>query len=131
MAVPHVLVSHDGRIAGYYTLSSANIRLDDFPDELQVRLPKYPTLGATLIGRLARDLNFRGQGVGELLLIDALKVALMMSRKIASVAVVVDAKNDNARHFYTKLGFVAFSAAANKLFLRMEAIERLFPTSVS
>ena len=126
-----MLVSHDGRIAGYYTLSSTNIRLDDFPDELQVRLPKYPTLGATLIGRLARDLNFRGRGVGELLLTDALKVALMMSRKIASVAVVVDAKNDNARHFYNEFGFVAFSAAANKLFLRMEAIERLFPTSVS
>ena len=129
MAVPYVLMSHDGRIAGYYTLSSANIRVDDFPGELQAKLPKYPTLGATLIGRLARDLSFRGQGVGELLLTDALKVALVMSRKIASVAVVVDAKDDKAWRFYTEFGFVAFSAAANKLFLRMEAIERLFSIS--
>ncbi len=101
-AVPYVLVSEDERIAGYYTLSSDNIRVDDLPPELvkQLKLPRYPAIGATLIGRLARDVSFRGQGIGEVLLIDALKVALAMSRKIASAAVVVDAKDDNAHRFY-------------------------------
>ena len=94
-AAAYVLVSEDERIAGYYTLSSDNIRIDDLPSELmkQLKLPRYPAIGATLIGRLARDLSFRGQGIGELLLTDALTVALAMSRKIASAAVVVDAKD--------------------------------------
>jgi predicted GNAT family N-acyltransferase len=128
-AVPYVLVSEDDRIAGYYTLSSDNIRSDDLPPELvkELKLPRYPTIGATLIGRLARDLSFRGQGIGELLLIDALKVALAMSRKIASAAVVVDAKDANAHRFYTEFGFRAFPETRNRLFLPMKTIEKLFP----
>jgi hypothetical protein len=42
----------------------------------QSKLSRYPVLGGTLIGRLARDLSFKGQGPGEVLLIDALKKAL-------------------------------------------------------
>ena len=75
-AAPYVLVSADGRIAGYYTLSLDNIRADNVPAELvkQLNLPRYLVIGATLIGRLARDLSFRGQGIGELLLVDVLKI---------------------------------------------------------
>jgi GNAT superfamily N-acetyltransferase len=129
VAVPYVLVSSDGRIAGYYTLSSDNIRADDLPPEIvkQLKLPRYPVMGATLVGRLARDLSFRGQGIGEILLIDALKVALTMSRQIASVAVLVDAKDDNAHRFYEGFGFVAFPESVKRLFLPMRTIERLFP----
>jgi hypothetical protein len=63
--VTYVLVSNENRIAGYYTLSADNVRLDDLPAELlkQLKLPRYPVLGATLIGRLARDLSFKGRGL--------------------------------------------------------------------
>ncbi|HEX4810854.1 MAG TPA: GNAT family N-acetyltransferase [Bryobacteraceae bacterium] len=129
VAAPYVLVSEDDRIAGYYTLSSDNFRADDLPPELvkQLKLPRYPVIGATLIGRLARDLSFRGWGVGELLLIDAVKIALAMSRKIASAAVVVDAKDDRAHRFYSEFGFIAFPETVNRLFLPMRTIEELFP----
>jgi predicted GNAT family N-acyltransferase len=128
VAVPYVLVSADNRIAGYYTLSSTNIRIDDLPDALvkQLKLPGYPAFGATLIGRLARDVSFRGQGVAELLLTDALKVSLTMSKQIASVAVVVDAKDDNAVRFYSNFGFMAFPEMTNRLFLKMETIDQPF-----
>jgi predicted GNAT family N-acyltransferase len=127
-AVPYVLVSSDGRIAGYYTLSSDNIRANDLPPELikQLNLPRYPVIGATLIGRLARDLTFRGQGIGEVLLVDALKVALAMGSKIASAAVIVDAKNEKARQFYAGFGFIGFPETANRMFLPMHTIEMLF-----
>ena len=95
----------------------------------QLKLPRYPAIGATLIGRLARDESFRGQGIGELLLVDALKVALRMSRKIASAEVVVDAKDDRARSFYGGFGFVRFSE--KRLLLRMEAVENNCPDLVS
>ena len=104
VAVPYVLVSDDNGIAGYYTLSAAAIRVDDIPAELNLKLPKHPTVEA-LIGRLARDLSFRGQGIGEALLIDALKVAVVMSRKIASAAVMVDATDEHASRFYAGFGF--------------------------
>jgi predicted GNAT family N-acyltransferase len=130
-AAPYVLISGDNRIAGYYTLSSDNMRVDDIPVDLikQLDLPRYPVVGATLIGRLARDLAFRGQGVGELLLIDALNRALKTSEHIASAAVVVDAKDAkdaNAYRFYSEFGFIAFPETANRLFLPMKTIEELF-----
>ena len=128
MAVPYVLVSADNRIAGYYTLSSDNIRVDNIPAELvkQLNLPRYPVIGATLIGRLARDLAFRGQGIRDLLLADALKRALGMSKNIASAAVVVDAKDEKAYCFYGQFGFIAFPETVNRLFMPMETIEKLF-----
>lgn len=128
MAVPYVLVSADNRIAGYYTLSSDNICVDDIPVELvkQLNLPRYPVIGATLIGRLARDLAFRGQGIGDLLLADALKRALGMSKNIASAAVVVDAKDEQSHSFYSEFGFIAFPETVNRLFMPMETIEKLF-----
>jgi predicted GNAT family N-acyltransferase len=134
-AVPYVLVSADDRIAGYYTLSSDNIRADDIPAELakELSLPRYPILGATLIGRLARDLAFRGKGVGELLLVDALKRSLAMSKHIASAAVVVDAKDERAHQFYKEFGFIAFPETVNRLFFPMQTIDKLYsaPASVS
>ncbi len=127
VAAPYVLTSADGRIAGYYTLSSDNIRVDDIPAELikQLNLPRYPVVGATLIRRLARDLSFRGQGIGEVLLVDALKKALESSKQIASAA-VVDAKDDKAHAFYSAFGFIGFPETVKRLFLPMQTIEELF-----
>ena len=91
----YVLLAED-RLAGYYTLSADNIDARDLAEGIvtQLNLPRYPYIGATLIGRLARDLVYKGQGVGELLLVDALQKSLYMSRNIASAAVVVDAKDE-------------------------------------
>jgi predicted GNAT family N-acyltransferase len=128
-AVAYVLVSQDDRIAGYYTLSSDSLRADDLPEGpvKRLNLPRYPVTGATLIGRLARDLSFKGHRVGELLLTDALKVSLAMSRKIASVGVIVDAKDERAHHFYTEFGFTAFPESYKRLFMLMGTIEKLYP----
>ena len=131
VALPFVLVSRDNRLAGYYTLGSYGMRADDIPHELmkQFRHPRYDVIGATLLGRLARDVSFKGQGIGEVLLIDALKRALHGSRTIAaSVGVIVDAKDEKAQRFYSAYGFFApFPDTPRRLFLRMETIEELFP----
>src|SRR5260370_10960748 len=93
VAVP---VSDTGRIAGYYTLSSATITLEDVPAEIAKRLARYPSLPATLLGRLARDLSFRSAGVGGYLLTDALRHALSNTVVVGSVAVVTDPKDEKA-----------------------------------
>ena len=126
--MPYILLSPEGFIAGFYTLSSTNFRVDELPSEVvkRLKLPRYPFIGATLIGRLARDLSFRGQGIGEILLLDALKVSLRMSRQIASAAVIVDVKDENAHRFYTDYGFLSFPDTRDRRFLPMQTIEQLF-----
>ena len=124
----YVLLAED-RLAGYYTLSADNIDARDLAEGIvtQLNLPRYPYIGATLIGRLARDLVYKGQGVGELLLVDALQKSLYMIRNIASAAVVVDAKDEKAHQFYVDFGFIPFPDSKKKrFFLPMSTIEKTF-----
>jgi ribosomal protein S18 acetylase RimI-like enzyme len=83
-------------------------------------------LPATLIGRLARDVAFRRQRVGDLLLLDALKRALGNVGTVASLAVIVDVKDEHARRFYSKYGFLSFPDAKKRMYLPMKTVERLF-----
>jgi hypothetical protein len=61
-----VLVTEEdpGRVVGYYSLSQTSIALEKLPESIMKKLPRYPDVGATLIGRLARDLEWRGKGIG-------------------------------------------------------------------
>ncbi len=84
-------------------------------------------VSATLLGRLAVSNRFRGQGLGERLLMDALHRALESSKQVASAAVVVDAKDERAFAFYKRYGLIALPNVSRRLFLPMGTIEKLFP----
>ena len=117
----------DGKtVVGYYTLSQFSVELGALPEALARRLPKYPFVPATLIGRLAVSTAFRGQGIGEMLLMDALHRSLAGSRQIASAAVIVDAKDENAAAFYRKYGFLELPNIPSRLFLPLASVEALF-----
>lgn len=121
------VLSSDGKtIAGYYTLSQYSVELGEMPETLARRLPKYPDVPATLLGRLAVSTAFRGQGLGELLLMDALHRSLALSRQVASAAVIVDAKNSQAMRFYQRYGFLELPNLPRRLFLPMATVEQLF-----
>ena len=128
VAAVYVLTPDGKTIAGYYTLSQYSIDAAELPQELmrKLHLPRYDKLPATLLGRLARNVKFKGAGVGQSLLMDALKKALDHSRSVASVAVLVDAKDDNARSFYMDYGFIDFPEHRNRLFLPMQTIDEMF-----
>jgi hypothetical protein len=68
IAAPFVLVLPDGAVGGYYTISATAVNLTEFPAEIIRRLPRYPLIPATLIGRLAVDVRCRGKGYGRWLL---------------------------------------------------------------
>jgi predicted N-acetyltransferase YhbS len=70
-----VALTREGRIAGYYTLASASILLADLPAATSKKLPRYPSVPAVRMGRLAVDRGFQGQGLGGALLADALERA--------------------------------------------------------
>jgi predicted GNAT family N-acyltransferase len=126
-AVIYVLVPADQptTVAGYYSLSSTAVRLSDLPDATRKRLPRYPLVPATLLGRLAVDQAHRGRGFGERLLVDSLQRSLTASRSVASVAVIVDAKDAAGAAFYARYGFIAFPNQPLRLFLPIKTIAAL------
>jgi GNAT superfamily N-acetyltransferase len=111
-------------IAGFYTLSAFSVEPRDLPLDFARRFPRRP-LPVTLIGRFAVDLRFRNQGLGRLLLIDALVRSVRGSRKIGAMAVIVDAIDDSARSFYERFGFRRFHSNPHRLFLPMSDAERV------
>jgi predicted GNAT family N-acyltransferase len=118
-----VEASDPGRIVGYYTLSQISVSSQKLPEALAKKLPRYSELGATLIGRLARDLEWRGKEIGRLLLVDALRRSVRSSAEAGSVVVVTDPKDKRARDFYEAYGFQALDE--RRLFIPMkELIER-------
>ena len=127
VAAPFVLCEGESNtVAGYYTLSALSIDIGAWPEDVARQLPRYRVVPATLLGRLAVDKSLRGKGMGEHLLMDALRRALETSREVASVAVVVDAKNDAAVAFYRRYEFIPFADVPNRLFLPMGTIAQLF-----
>jgi ribosomal protein S18 acetylase RimI-like enzyme len=120
VAACFVVEGQDGAIKGYYTLSADSVDRTLIPESLQKKLP-YKNLPVTLLGRLARDTRYRGLGIGELLLADALRRAYQASASIGACAVVTDPINEKARAFYEAFGFI--SLESGRMFIPMETIK--------
>jgi ribosomal protein S18 acetylase RimI-like enzyme len=104
-------------IVGFYSLGSLSLVVDDLPQEIGRKLPRYEAIPAALIGRLARATHARGRGIGSLLLADAVRRILGASRSLAVFAIVVDAKDEQAMAFYESFGFRRFPGRPRRLFL--------------
>jgi len=120
--VSNCFVARDGagRIAGYYTLAASSVPLVDLAPEVVKKLPRYGVVPAALIGRLAVDLGFRGRGLGGALLVDAARKAAGASPAV--FAVLVDAKDEAARAFYERLGFLRLVSREMSLFLPVATV---------
>jgi predicted GNAT family N-acyltransferase len=114
-----------GNIMGYYTICATSIDLGRLPQEQAKRLPRYPLVPASLIGRLAAHVDHRGMGLGEALLVDALRRIAGAANEMGIYAVVVDAL-DHAVGFYARYGFLEFPKTPNRLFLPIKTIRDLF-----
>ena len=104
-----VALTHEERVAGYYTLASASILLSDLPAATAKKLPRYPSVPAVRMGRLAIHRSFQRQGLGSAVLADALNRAARA--EIAAHALVVEAKGESAATFYRHHGFIALPDA--------------------
>jgi hypothetical protein len=124
--VAAAFVMADGpSVLGYYTLSAHSIERSALPEAVvkRLKLPKYPLIPATLMGRLAVDLKHQGQRLGEILLMDGLERSSLHSSHVASFAVVVDAK-ENAVEFYRRYGFLQLPPGT-RMFIPMGTVKQL------
>ena len=113
-------------LAGYYTLAATAIQLAELPPELTRKLPKYPLIPAILLGRLAVDERYQGLGLGTFLLLDALYRSV--NSEVASMAVVVEAKNDQAKAFYEYHQFIPFPQQPQRLYLLTKTMTKMLNT---
>jgi predicted GNAT family N-acyltransferase len=127
VAAPFVLIEPPAStLLGYYTLSASVITADALPADLAKKLPRYPQLPVTLLGRLAVNQSHKGNGLGELLLMDALHRVLAAAVEIAAMAVIVDTKDAAAEAFYKHFGFIPLQAQPARLFLPMKTVASLW-----
>lgn len=122
VAACFVALADGQRIAGYYTLASASLLLTDLPAGTGKKLPRYPTVPAVRMGRLAVGQEFKGKGLGAALLADALDRAARS--EIAAFALMVDAKDEAAAAFYRHHGFIALPDSPLTLFLPLATVRR-------
>lgn len=112
-----------GQIAGYYTLAAASVLLTDLPDAVAKKLPRYPSVPAVRMGRVAVHQRYKGKGLGAALLADALRRAV--TAEIAAYALVVDAKDKHAASFYAHHGFMALPDQPLFMFMPLATVKNL------
>lgn len=103
-------------ILGFHALASAFVLLDDLPVALAKKYPRQ--IPVTRLGRLAVQNGIQDQGLGKILLADAIARARVAAEAVGSAGIVVDAKNEDAARFYTRYGFMPCGNSL-KLFLPM------------
>ncbi|MEQ1854289.1 MAG: GNAT family N-acetyltransferase [Chthoniobacteraceae bacterium] len=109
------------RVAGYYTLSAATISRTALSESVTKKLPRYTDFPATLLGRLARDLHFKGHQIGDRLMTSVLHRAVAASKEVASWAIVTDPKDERARRLYESFGFQPLTAERQFLTMKQAA----------
>ena len=107
------------QVIGYYGLSAGSMDANDLPEDLRRRLPRYP-VPVVLLGKLAVAESHQGQGLGSILLADALQRIVQANQMMAVYAVVVDALNSRTAEFYQQFGFTPLPSQPLKLFLPMD-----------
>jgi GNAT superfamily N-acetyltransferase len=108
-------------VAGFITLSNAQIIAENLPDDIRSGLPKYP-VPALRIAKLAVDRNFQKKGIGAWLLRSAFEKALAISEQVGIFSILVDAIDEKAQGFYLKYGFIPFTEYPLTLFLPLSVI---------
>ena len=125
LGVTQVVVQSPGalEIMGYFTLLTRTIESNILPEK---RLPPGP-IGVVLLGRLAVDLHYQGQGLGKRMLLRAMSETNAASQRIGIYALVLDAIDDEARSWYINLnfGFEPVRDDPNRLYTPISFIRQL------
>ncbi len=124
LSVTDVLLDHEGKIAGYYTLATGQVSFEDLPPEITKHLPRR-VLPIAVVAWLGVDQVRQGTGIGRVLLASALRNCHEAGKTFAFMAVVIDCLNDAARAFYLKWNFEAMPGHPYRLFLSAQRLDAM------
>jgi len=124
LSVTRVLLDETGAIAGYYTLATGQVDFGDLPAEVAKRLPRRRLPVATLAW-LGVSSAHQGQGLGRLLLAQALRDCYEAGKTFAFIAVILDCLSQNAKAFYQQFDFEELPGHPNRLFLSAKRLEAM------
>ena len=121
-------------VVGYYTIEPFAFEPSELPEKLAKKRAMNLKVSSWLIGRLARDLSVKGQGIGEKLLMDALQRIKRLSYEGGGYCVIVDMEYEKTDKqykklydFYTSFGFELLdkTKSSRRLFLPIAEIPEL------
>jgi len=113
------VVARERRVVGYYSLAVGAVEYSAAPARVTKGLPRHP-VPVMLLARLAVDLTAQGQGLGRALLKDAL-LRTAQAAQIAGIrALLVHAKDDQARAWYLSFDFEPSPTDPYHLFLLLK-----------
>lgn len=111
-------------IIGFFTLSICKVKAEKLPPQLA---KKYPTtVSGVKLARLAVTQDWQGQRIGEILMIEAMKRALVIAENAGVIGLFVDAKDEKAHIYYQSYGFLSLVDVPLEMFLPLETIKQLF-----
>jgi GNAT superfamily N-acetyltransferase len=124
LSVTKVLLDNASAITGYYTLATGQVDFGDLPDEMRKRLPRR-MLPVAVLAWLGVGADRQGQGLGRLLLAQALRDCHEGGQTFAFIAVILDCINDAAKTFYQKWDFEELPGHPSRLFLSAKRLEAM------
>ena len=116
LSVTKALLGPSGAIAGYYTLATGQVDFGDLPPEVARKLPRR-VLPVAVLAWLGISAAHQGQGLGRLLLSQALRDCYDAGQTFAFVAVILDCISDSAKTFYQHWDFTELPGHRYRLFL--------------
>lgn len=121
-------VKDNSILKGYYTLSTFSIECKDILEEHRLKLPRsYNEIPCVLIGRLAVDSDFKGKGIGKILMIDAIKRSVALANTVGLYAIVVEPLDEKVKEFYSKFGFIDVENS-ERMYLLIKTAIKFFKT---
>ncbi len=124
LSVTKVLLEEAGAIAGYYTLATGQVDFGDLPAEVARRLPRR-LLPVAVLAWFGVSTQHQGQGLGRLLLAQALRDCYEAGKTFAFIAVILDCLNDTAKAFYQRWDFEELPGHPYRLFLSAQRLEAM------
>jgi predicted GNAT family N-acyltransferase len=113
------------RVLGYYTISTAHVSYETVPEAMNRGLPRRIRVPVVLLGRLAVDASVQGQGLGAILLGNALERVADLAHGVGIRAITVEAIDDQAVRFYRKHGFLSLTDDERHLLLPVARVREM------
>jgi GNAT superfamily N-acetyltransferase len=124
LSVTKVLLDESNRIVGFYTLATGQVDFRDLPDDLTKRLPRR-SLPVAVLAWLGVSTNHHGEGLGRILLAQALRDCYEAGDTFAFVAVILDCLTEKAKSFYQKWDFEEVPGHPYRLFVSYQQLEAM------